>query len=69
MIKLFSQQLLPFRIRWCCCCRSPRHVEANAGWTGDDYTGSVTDIHVGYEGALGTLVLHTTYRWSCDRGC
>ena len=29
------------------------NVEANAGWTGDDYTGSVTDIHVGYEGALG----------------
>ena len=29
------------------------NIEANAGWTGDDYTGSVTDIHVGYEGALG----------------
>ena len=29
------------------------NVEANAGWTGDDYTGSVTDIHVGHEGALG----------------
>ena len=29
------------------------NVEANAGWTGDDYTGSVTDIHVAYEGALG----------------
>ena len=29
------------------------NVEANAGWTGDDYTGSVTDIHVGYEGVLG----------------
>tara|TARA_B100000073_G_scaffold53524_1_gene39493 strand:- start:12762 stop:13133 length:372 start_codon:yes stop_codon:yes gene_type:complete len=29
------------------------NVETNAGWTGDDYTGSTTDIHVGYEGALG----------------
>jgi len=28
-------------------------VEANAGWTGDDYTGATTDIHVGYEGAIG----------------
>ena len=26
------------------------NVEANAGWTGDDYTGATTDIHVGYEG-------------------
>ena len=29
------------------------NVEANAGWTGDDYTSATTDIHVGYEGALG----------------
>ena len=29
------------------------NVEANAGWTGDDYTGATTDVHVGYEGALG----------------
>ena len=29
------------------------NVEANAGWTGDDYTSTTTDIHVGYEGALG----------------
>jgi len=29
------------------------NVETNAGWTGDDYTGATTDIHVGYEGALG----------------
>ena len=29
------------------------NVEANAGWTGDDYTGATTDIHVGYEGELG----------------
>ena len=29
------------------------NVEANAGWTGDDYTGATTDIHLGYEGALG----------------
>ena len=30
------------------------NVEANAGWTGDDYTGATTDIHVGYEGEVGT---------------
>ena len=29
------------------------NVETNAGWTGDDYTGATTDVHVGYEGALG----------------
>jgi hypothetical protein len=29
------------------------NVETNAGWVGDDYTGATTDIHVGYEGALG----------------
>ena len=29
------------------------NVETNAGWAGDDYTGATTDIHVGYEGALG----------------
>ena len=29
------------------------NVETNAGWTGDDYTGATTDVHVGYEGDLG----------------
>jgi hypothetical protein len=29
------------------------NVETNAGWVGDDYTGATTDLHVGYEGALG----------------
>ena len=29
------------------------NVEPNAGWTGDDYTGATTDLHVGYEGDLG----------------
>ena len=29
------------------------NVESNAGWTGDDYTGATTDIHVGYEGTVG----------------
>ena len=29
------------------------NVESNAGWVGDDYTGAVTDLHVGYEGDLG----------------
>ena len=29
------------------------NVEANAGWTGSEYGGAATDVHVGYEGALG----------------
>ena len=29
------------------------NVEANAGWTGTDYNSTTTDLHVGYEGALG----------------
>ena len=29
------------------------NVETNAGWTGDDYTGATTDIHLGYEGEVG----------------
>ena len=29
------------------------NVEANAGWTGSDYTGTTTDAHVGYEGTVG----------------
>tara|TARA_B100001059_G_scaffold53656_1_gene47970 strand:+ start:4768 stop:5142 length:375 start_codon:yes stop_codon:yes gene_type:complete len=29
------------------------NVETNAGWAADDYTGATTDIHVGYEGAIG----------------
>ena len=29
------------------------NVETNAGWTGDDYTGATTDVHVGYEGEIG----------------
>jgi outer membrane autotransporter protein len=29
------------------------NVETNAGWTGDDYNGAITDLHVGYEGELG----------------
>ena len=29
------------------------NVETNAGWTGDNYTGATTDIHVGYEGEVG----------------
>ena len=29
------------------------NVEANSGWTGNDYLGSVIEIHKGYEGALG----------------
>ena len=29
------------------------NVETNAGYTGNDYTGAVTDLHVGYENGLG----------------
>ena len=29
------------------------NVETNAGWTGSDYSGAATDLHVGYEGPLG----------------
>ena len=29
------------------------NVEANAGWTGSEYNGAATDLHVGYEGAIG----------------
>jgi|TARA_B100001094_G_scaffold229247_1_gene223868 hypothetical protein len=29
------------------------NVETNAGWTGSDYNGTATDLHLGYEGALG----------------
>jgi len=29
------------------------NVETNAGWTGEDYTGATTDLHIGYEGAVG----------------
>ena len=29
------------------------NVEANAGWSGTDYSGSVTDLHLGYEHSEG----------------
>ena len=29
------------------------NVETNAGWTGSEYNGAGTDLHVGYEGAIG----------------
>tara|TARA_B100001063_G_C16676204_1_gene509190 strand:+ start:390 stop:755 length:366 start_codon:yes stop_codon:yes gene_type:complete len=29
------------------------NVEANAGWSGNDYSGSVTDLHLGWEGGDG----------------
>ena len=28
------------------------NTEINSGWNGSDYGGSVTDLHVGYEGAI-----------------
>lgn len=29
------------------------NVEANSSWTGSNYTGTNTDLHVGYEGVFG----------------
>jgi len=29
------------------------NVETNAGWTGSEYNGAATDLHLGYEDALG----------------
>jgi len=29
------------------------NVESNAGWTGADYAGATTDLHVGWEGPIG----------------
>ena len=31
------------------------NVEANSGFVGSDYAGTVTDLHVGYEGATGAV--------------
>jgi hypothetical protein len=31
------------------------NVEANSGFVGSDYGGTVTDLHVGYEGTTGAL--------------
>lgn len=30
------------------------NVESNAGWTGSEYGGAATDLHVGYEGTAGS---------------
>jgi len=30
------------------------NVETNAGWVGDDYTAATTDLHVGFEGEVGS---------------
>ena len=29
------------------------NVETNAGWTGSEYNGAATDLHLGYEGVFG----------------
>ena len=29
------------------------NVEANSGFVGSDYSGTITDLHVGFDGALG----------------
>ena len=31
------------------------NVETNAGWTGSDYVGAATDLHVGFEGSSGSV--------------
>jgi len=32
------------------------NVEANSGFTGGDYTGTTTDLHIGWEGTAGDSV-------------
>ena len=34
------------------------NVEANSGWTGSDYEGTSTDLHVGYEGDISDDVAY-----------
>ena len=34
------------------------NVEANAGWSGTDYSGSTTDLHLGYEHSEGPYSLY-----------
>ena len=34
------------------------NIEANSGFVGSDYGGSVTDVHVGYEGEGWVIVKH-----------
>ena len=31
------------------------NVETNAGWSGGDYAGAATDLHLGFEGSEGVL--------------
>ena len=31
------------------------NTEINSGWAGSDYGGSVTDLHIGYEGSVDRL--------------
>ena len=31
------------------------NTEINSGWSGTDYSGSATDLHVGYEGTAGAV--------------
>ncbi len=38
------------------------NIEANAGWSGSDYSGAVTDIHLGFEGGEGP------YSWYVQGG-
>ena len=43
------------------------NVEANSSWTGNDYTGTTTDVHVGYEGEVGAASYYVQGRhllWS-----
>ena len=39
------------------------NVETNAGWTGGDYTGSTTDLHVGSTKVPLVNLLPTTSKW------
>ena len=49
------------------------NVEANSGFTGSDYTGTATDVHVGTKALTGTcrevlsycLLMVVTLMWNC----
>ena len=40
------------------------NVEANAGWVGSDYSGNVTDLHLGYEYSEGPYSVYAPRRSS-----
>ena len=54
MIKSFSCTLGALAFGASAAVAGPyANVEANAGWVGSDYSGNVTDLHLGYEHSEG----------------